>query len=113
MLLKERKLQALAVSTSKRARALPEVPTTTELGLKDSAFDLWIGLFAPAGTPTAVVERLHAEGRKAIETPVVQDRLSALAMEGMPMGPSEFAAYFKKDIEDIADLVKRAGIRAE
>ena len=52
-LLKEGKLQALAVSTSKRATALPDVPTTTELGLKDLAFDLWIGLFAPAGTPPA------------------------------------------------------------
>ena len=70
-------------------------------------------MFAPAGTPPAVVERLYAEGRKALETPVVQERLSALAMEKMPMTSSEFAAYFKKDIEDIADLVKRAGIQTD
>lgn len=112
-LLKEGKLQALAVSTSKRATALPDVPTTTELGLKDSAFDLWIGLFAPAGTPPAVLERLYAEGRKALESPAVKERLSALSMESMPMTSSEFAAYFKNDVEGIAALVKRAGIRVD
>jgi tripartite-type tricarboxylate transporter receptor subunit TctC len=112
-LIKEGKLQALAVSTSRRATALPDVPTTTELGLKDSAFDLWIGLFAPAGTPPAVLERLYAEGRKALESPSVRERLSALAMESMPMTSSEFAAYFRRDVEGIADLVKRAGIRVD
>ncbi len=110
-LIGEGKLQPLAVSTSKRASALPNVPTTTELGLKDSAFDLWIGLFAPAGTPPNVVERLYAEGRRALETPAVKERLSALAMEPLPMSSAEFAAYFRKDVEDIAELVRRAGIK--
>lgn len=110
-LIQEGKLQPLAVSTSKRATALPEVPTTTELGLNDSAFDLWIGLFAPAGTPAAVVQRLYAEGRKALEAKPVQDRLATLAMEPMPMTTAEFSSYFKKDVEDMAELIKRAGIK--
>jgi tripartite-type tricarboxylate transporter receptor subunit TctC len=111
-LIKEGKLVALAVSTSKRASALPDVPTTTETGLKDSAFDLWIGLFAPAGVPAAVVQRLHAEGQKALQAPAVRERLTTLAMEPMPMSSAEFAAYFRKDVDDYADLIKRAGIRA-
>jgi tripartite-type tricarboxylate transporter receptor subunit TctC len=111
-LIREGKLVPLAVSTSKRATALPDVPTTTEAGLKDSAFDLWIGLFAPAGTPPAVVERLYAEGRKALEAPAVRERLNTLAMEPMPMTSAEFAAYFRKDVEGIAELIKRAGIKA-
>jgi tripartite-type tricarboxylate transporter receptor subunit TctC len=111
-LIKEGKLVALAVSTSKRASALPDVPTTTESGLKDSAFDLWIGLFAPAGTPAAVVQRLHAEGTKALQAPSVKERLTTLAMEPMPMSQAEFADHFRKDVEDLAELIKRAGIRA-
>ena len=110
-LISEGKLQPLAVSTSKRASALPNIPTTTELGLKDSAFDLWIGLFAPAGTPATVVERLYAEGRRALEAPAVKERLSALAMEPLPMSSAEFAVYFRKDVDDIAELVRRAGIK--
>jgi tripartite-type tricarboxylate transporter receptor subunit TctC len=111
-LIREGKLVPLAVSTSKRAQALPEIPTTQEAGLRDSAFDLWIGLFAPAGTPAAVVERLHAEGKKALETAAVRERLAALAMEPMPMSQAEFAAHFRRDVEDLADLIRRAGIKA-
>jgi tripartite-type tricarboxylate transporter receptor subunit TctC len=111
-LIKDGKLQPLAVSTSKRATALPEIPTTTELGLKDSAFDLWIGLFAPAGTPPQVVQRLYDECRKALDVPSVQERLATLAMEPMPMTTADFSSYFKKEVEDIAELIKRAGIKA-
>lgn len=110
--IQEDRLVPLAVSTSKRAGALPAVQTTTEAGLKDSAFDLWIGLFAPAGTPAPVVQRLDAEARKALQAAPVRERLNTLTMEPLPMSQPEFADYFRKDVEDMAELIKRAGIRA-
>ena len=66
-LIQEGKVLALAVSTAKRAAALPEVPTTTEAGLADAAYDFWIGLFLPAKTPRDIVDKLHDETQKALD----------------------------------------------
>jgi len=109
-LINDGKLVALAVSTEKRATALPDVPTTTEAGLKDSAYDFWVGMFAPARTPPEIITRLHDATQAALDTPVVKDRYAKLGVEPMRMSPAEFAAYFKKDVDDIANLVKTAKI---
>jgi tripartite-type tricarboxylate transporter receptor subunit TctC len=109
-LITDGKLRALAVSTAKRAAALPNVPTTTEAGLKDSAYDFWTGMFVPAKTPRDIVEKLHATAMKALDAPSVQERFAKLGAERMNMSVAEFDAYFRRDVEDIATLVKTAKI---
>ena len=105
-------LTALAVSTSKRATALPDVPTTTEAGLRDSAYEFWVGLFVPTKTPPEIVDRLYQETEKALQNPSVQERLAKTGMEPMPMNRGQFETHFKNEVAAIAKLVKEAGIKA-
>jgi len=109
-LIKEGKLTALAVSTAKRASALPDVPTTTEAGLKDSAYDFWVGIFVPAKTPPEIVARLHDETQKALDVPSVQERYAKLGVEPLRLTQEEFVKYFHNDVEDMVKLVKAAKI---
>ncbi|MFL4969821.1 MAG: Bug family tripartite tricarboxylate transporter substrate binding protein [Xanthobacteraceae bacterium] len=109
-LINDGKLTVLAVSTAKRATALPDVPTTTEAGLKDSAYDFWVGMFVPAKTPAEIVSKLHAQTQKALDAPSVKDRYAKLGVEPMRMTQEEFARYFRADVEDTAKLVKAARI---
>jgi tripartite-type tricarboxylate transporter receptor subunit TctC len=104
-------LAALAVSTSKRATALPDVPTTTEAGLRDSVYEFWVGLFVPAKTPREIVDRLYRETQAALQNPAVQERLAKTGMEPMPMTNAQFDAHFKNEVASIAKLVKDAGIK--
>ena len=108
--LKTDKLVALAVSSKARSSALPDVPTSIEAGLSNSDYEVWIGMFAPARTPRAIVNRLNEETVKALRSPELREKLSALVMDPMPMSPAEFDAFLKKDIQLNADLVKAVGI---
>jgi tripartite-type tricarboxylate transporter receptor subunit TctC len=107
------KISALAVSTKGRTRALPDVPTTTEAGFPNSDFDFWIGLFMPAKTPRAIVERLGSETNKAVQTQAVQDRLATLGAEPMVMTSAEFDAYLHAQIALTGELTRRIGIKPE
>jgi tripartite-type tricarboxylate transporter receptor subunit TctC len=107
------KLLALAVNTPKRASALPDVPTLTEAGVTEADYPIWFGVFVPAKTPRAIVEALHHETRKALETPKVQERLAALGVDPMIMTPSEFDALVKQEIALNAELVKAGNIKSE
>jgi tripartite-type tricarboxylate transporter receptor subunit TctC len=78
-LIREGKLVALAVSSSKRASALPDVPTTVEAGFPDSDFDFWIGMVVPKKTPREVVARIHQETTNALRDPSVKDSSPSLA----------------------------------
>lgn len=111
-LVREGKLTALAVSTRTRAASLPDVPTTTELGLKDSAFEFWVGFFLPAKTPKAIVDRLNAETQAVLGLPDIKARLDQFGYQPMTMSPSEFAIFFKEDVEDLGRLITAAGITA-
>jgi tripartite-type tricarboxylate transporter receptor subunit TctC len=110
-LLREGKLKALATSSSKRAQALPEVPTTLEAGLANSDFNFWIGTFVPAKTPREVVDKLYQETRKAAETDEARDKFQKLGGEPMAMSPAEFDALIRKEQKANAELVKAAGIK--
>jgi tripartite-type tricarboxylate transporter receptor subunit TctC len=110
-LLKEGGLTALAVSTDTRASALPDVPTTSELGLKDSTYLFWTGIFVPARTPRDIIERLYDETRKALENAAVQERLAKAGAEPMPMSADEFGKYFREDVLTTAKLMREAGIK--
>jgi tripartite-type tricarboxylate transporter receptor subunit TctC len=110
-LVKEGQLIALAVSTDTRAIALPDVPTTAELGLQDSAYLFWTGIFVPAKTPRDIVERLHAESQKAMQVPAVQERLAKVGSEPMPMSVDEFGRYFRADVLSTAKLMQQVGVK--
>lgn len=111
-MVRDGKVVALAVSTKTRATTLPQVPTTTELGLKDSAFEFWVGFFLPAKTPAAIVKRLNAETQAILEMPAIKARLDQFGYQGMKMSPEEFATFFKEDTDDLAKLITAAGIKA-
>ncbi len=111
-LIKEGKLQALAVSTSQRSPTLPQVPTTVEAGVPGSDYVLWVGLLVPSATPSAVVKRLHAEALKAMAQSDVQERLKVVGAEPMPMTPEAFTAFIKTEMESAAKIAKAAGLKA-
>ena len=104
------KLVALAVSTSKRAPLMPDVPTVAEAGYPGAAYLFWGGVFVPAKTPAAIVARLHDEGRKALDLPAVHDALTKLGYEPMQMTPTEFQNFFANDLNETVNLAKQVGI---
>ena len=108
--IQEGKLLALAVSSSKRASALPNVPTTVEAGFPDSDFDFWIGLMAPKKTPRDVVARIHQETVKGLEDPGVKDKLGKLAVEPLIMTSDAFDSRIAKEAPLAHTLAKAAGI---
>ncbi len=110
-LVKEGQLVALAVSTDTRATALPDVPTTMELGLKDSSYLFWTGFFVPAKTPREIIGKLYDETRKAMQVAAVQERLAKTGAEPMPMTVEEFERYFREDVLSTAKLMQQIGIK--
>lgn len=111
--IRDGKLLPLAVSSRKRASALPDVPTTLESGYANSDYDFWIGVFAPVKTPHDIVDKLNAEILKAIQTPTVQEKLAKLGVEPMLMNTAQFNAYIKEQFATNAELAKAAGIQAQ
>jgi tripartite-type tricarboxylate transporter receptor subunit TctC len=112
-LIKEGKVDALAVSSSGPSSFLPEVATTVQASYPDSGYDFWIGTFVPSATPAPIVNRLHDEARKALQNAEVKDRLSKLGAEPMNMSREQFEAYVRKEVEANEKLVKAAKISAE
>ena len=108
---REGKLLALVQNGASRASAFPDVPTTREAGFVDAEFPIWFGLFAPAKTPPAIVERLHDETLKAIGSPKVAEKLASLGVDPMPMSSTEFGKFIEREIAANAELVKAAGIK--
>jgi tripartite-type tricarboxylate transporter receptor subunit TctC len=109
-LIRDGRLLALAVSTSKRSSALPDVPTTAELGFPDSEYNFWVGLFLPSKTPREVVERWNSETQKAVQSSKVQERFKQLAAEPMVMTQPQFDSFIKKDIAAMGVVAKAAGL---
>ena len=108
------KLRPLAVSSAARLPDLPGVPTVEEAGLPGYRFGTWYGVFAPAGTPPAIVNRLHAEINKALQSPDVRAKYAEMGMDdSVTRTPEEFAALVRADIARFARLVKEAGIKIE
>lgn len=112
-LVKSGQLLALAVSSSQRASALPDVPTTIEAGYPDSDYDFWIGFFLPAKTPRDIVERLYQEIRKAKDNPDIKAKLAALGGEPMDMTPAQYDDYLRKSVEMNRKLAKAAGLQPQ
>ena len=112
-LIKDGRLQALAVGTAQRSPLLPDVPTTLEAGFAQSDYVFWVALLAPAGTSRAIVERLNAEALKALASPEVKEKLTLLGAEPMPMSPAAFDAFIKSEVARMSQVIKNAGIQVQ
>jgi tripartite-type tricarboxylate transporter receptor subunit TctC len=110
MLADKKQLMGLAVGSSKRSAALPEMLTTVEAGVPNSDYNFWVGMFVPSKTPRDIVNRLHQETAKALEVKAVRESLAKLGAEPMLMRLDEFDAYIRNEITSNAALVKAAGI---
>jgi tripartite-type tricarboxylate transporter receptor subunit TctC len=110
-LMRAGRLKGIAVSSTTRAKTLPELPTIHESGVPGYEVTAWFGLFAPARLPPAIVASLHAEAKKAIRSPEVVRRLEAEGTDAVGNSPEEFAADVAREFEKWRDLVKRAGLR--
>ena len=107
------KLKALAVTTPKRMNSLPQVPTVAESGLPGFSYTLWGGLFAPAGTPDAVIDSLNKEVNQILAMPEIKTRLDADNVSVPKNSPAEFAEYVKAEATKFEKLVKEANIKAD
>jgi tripartite-type tricarboxylate transporter receptor subunit TctC len=105
-------LRALAVTDSKRSPLLPDVPTLAEAGVKDAQFTQWLVLLAPAGTPPAVVMRLNAALKNALNTKEVQDKFQAAAFDAFITTPDEAGRFVAGEATRFAKLIKARGITA-
>jgi len=108
--IKSGQLVPLAVGSSRRASALPDVPTTAEAGVPGSEFNFWIGMMVPAKTPREIVNRLNAEVLKALALPEVKERFTQLGADAWTMSPEQFDTYIKNEIAANVPLVKAAGL---
>jgi len=108
------KIRPLAYTHSRRASFLPDVPTMKEAGVSGMEIDGgWYGLFAPAGTPPAIVEKLQAATRAAVNDPKLRERFEALALTPVGNAPAEFRKFFFEQIKAYAEMVRVAGIQPE
>ena len=105
------KLNVLAVSTAKRSPLLPDVPTVAEAGYPGAASDFWVGLSAPAKTPSVIVNKLHDATEKALQDPAVKAHLANLGVEPELMSVAEFDKFFKDDFDATVQLAKDAHIK--
>jgi tripartite-type tricarboxylate transporter receptor subunit TctC len=108
--IKAGKLRALAVTTSKRSPALPDVPTLDESGLKGFNLGTWFGILAPANTPREVVVRLNAEIVKIVNAPDFKKKMEDIGADPIGNTPEQMAKQIKDDTERFAKLVKDAGV---
>ena len=107
------KLVALAVTSRQRSAALPNVPTLAESGLTGFDDALWMGVWAPAGTPAAIVDKLAQDIARAFAMPDLRERLASNVAEPMDITPAEFARFIRSETEAAARVIKAAGIKPQ
>ena len=111
--IKSGRVRLLAFTTEKRSPAYPEVPTMQEAGVPGVVSIAWFGIHAPAGTPRAIVSKLHAETAKIVQEPVIRDRLLNEGAEPVGSTPEQFAKFVAGEIAKWTGVVKAAGIKAD
>jgi tripartite-type tricarboxylate transporter receptor subunit TctC len=110
------KLRAIAVTSAKRLATMPNVPTVAEsgvAGLADYEVISWQAIFAPAGTPKPIVDKLHADIGKILKEPEMQERITKLGMQGADMTVEQIAAFQKAEVAKWAAVIKSANIKLE
>ena len=111
--IKSGNVKALAVTTAQRSTLVPDIPTLAEAGLPGFETVAWFGLFAPAGTPKAIVDKLQAEVARIVREPDIRDRIAALGGEPVGNRPDEFAAIVKGDVAKWKKVVKDANVHVD
>ena len=104
-------LRAIGATTAKRIKVLPDLPTIAESGLPGYDISSWYGIFAPAGTPPAIVNLLQAEIARGVRTPMVADRLPDYEL--IANTPAEFRVFLRKDAEMTARVIERSGAKSD
>ena len=112
-MIKSGKVRPLAVLSERRVAALPEVPTAIESGVKGFQISIWYALFAPAGTPRAVISKLSQEVIRALESPDLRQRMIAIGVAPWPGSPEELANLLRTETARYATLIQSAGLRQE
>jgi tripartite-type tricarboxylate transporter receptor subunit TctC len=103
-------VKGLAVTSASRAKALPDLPTMAEQGVKGFEMESWQGFFVPAKTPDAIVQKLYQATKMALEAPDVRERLAKFVAEPVGSSPEAFAKKFNEDVAKFARIVKEAKI---
>jgi tripartite-type tricarboxylate transporter receptor subunit TctC len=111
--IKDGTVKPLAVFTQKRVADLPDVPTIAEAGYAEASYVSWYGIYVPAATPDAVVDKIHEAINKALENPDVQRELSVADIPGKPMPLRDLAGLMKADFEKLNTVVKASGIQPQ
>jgi tripartite-type tricarboxylate transporter receptor subunit TctC len=107
------RIRPLAVTTLQRSALLPQLPTLNEAGVKGYELASWFGIFAPAGTPRAVVERLNAAINAATRRSEMKERLLSQGAEPLSGTPEDLAAYLRRELDKYGKIIREAGVRAE
>jgi tripartite-type tricarboxylate transporter receptor subunit TctC len=111
-LIRDGRLLPLSVASPQRSPAFPDVPTAAEAGLRGFEYELWQGLFAPAGTPGAVVARLNQEVTRIMSLTGVKDLLLKQAVVHRPNSPDEFDRFVRREVEKLRNVIRVAGIKS-
>ena len=111
--LREGRLLALAVSGGKRMAGVPDVPTVAEAGISGFDSGLWYGIWAPAGIPNAIVDKIARDVSRALAMPESREHIAKSGAEAMSMTPAEFAHFVRGEAESAARIVKAAGIKPQ
>ena len=107
------KIRALGVTATRRARVLPDVPTIAQAGLPGYDVESWFGVFAPAATPRALIDRLYNDIAKILAMPDVRQKLEDQGADVVGSSPDQFTAHVKREIVKWAKVVKDSGARVE
>lgn len=111
--IKNGKIRPLAVAAAKRNPQLPDVPTMEEAGVKGVEMSAWYGVYAPASTPKAVIDKLNTEINKVIAMPETQARLSAIGADLTPMSQAQFQAFHNAENQRYGDLIRKKNIKLD
>ena len=111
--IRDGRIRAIAISSAKRSPLLPDVPTLDELGVKGYEAATFTGIFAPAGTPAAVVQKLAAALHKALSVPSVRERYQGMGVEVMDMAQPQFASYVREDFQKWQKVAHEGNISVE
>ena len=112
-LARDGKVRALAVTTTERSAAAPDIPTMNEAGVPGYDANAWFGVFAPAGTPQAIIDRLNKEIVSIVKQPKVRKTLMALGSEPVGSTPEEFGKFYRNEVEKWAKVIRAAKIQID
>ncbi len=107
------RLRALVTTSTKRVSVLPDVPSVTEVGLAGCVMDGWYGMFAPAGTPRALIERLYTDLHATMQIPEIAAKLQGVGFELGGMGPAPFKQYVANELKRWSSVIAESGVKSE